>query len=123
MSEDVTSSVSRKKEGHLTGARVGFNFESSVFFYKTSSPLSFDKENVNPSATNDKKEQREIVRSGKNIRGRFVKVRCYFHYEEAGTLKSSWPWSSSSRGDEIIDYDPDGPDSECDWNDEDEWSF
>ena len=41
-------------------------------------------------------------------------------YEEAHSKSS---WSSSSRGDESIDYDPDGPDSECDWNDEDEWSF
>ena len=39
------------------GANVGFNFESSVF-YKTSSPLIFEKENVNPSATNDKNKEK-----------------------------------------------------------------
>ena len=53
----MSTNKNAPKEGHLTGARVGFNFERSVFF-KTSSPLSFDKENVNPSATNDKNKEK-----------------------------------------------------------------
>ena len=53
MSEDGTSSGSSRMEEHHTGPKYGYNFESSRFD-GTSTPLSFDKENVIPSSTKDK---------------------------------------------------------------------